>query len=207
MWAYVKDGAIKQTNSVQTRLETNPGSYFPAKYANEWTKEQKEAHGVYEIISDTTNYKDPDYYHNTASTITFSGGEVKETWGTATAKSLADVNYTQADEDNGLGTKDKLYYRGLTYLHKQKVSTEARGLLADTDWYACRKADAGTAIPSDVATYRAAVRTKAADMHTKIDAADTTAKLIAIYEYVNTADEGDPVVMERPLGEWPNPVE
>ena len=39
MWAYIKDGAIKQVNSVQTRLEINPGSYFPAKYANEWTKD------------------------------------------------------------------------------------------------------------------------------------------------------------------------
>ena len=44
MWAYIKDGAIKQVNAVQTRLEINPGSYFPAKYANEWTKEQKEAY-------------------------------------------------------------------------------------------------------------------------------------------------------------------
>ena len=44
-------------------------------------------------------------------------------------------------------------------------------------------------------------------MHTLIDNANTTAKLIALYEYVNTADEGDPVVLERPLGEWPDPVE
>ena len=96
---------------------------------------------------------------------------------------------------------------GLTNIHKDRISSEAHSRLISTDWYASRKAEAGTAIPSAVATYRAAVRTKAADMHTKIDAADTTAKLIALYEYVNTADEGDPVVMERPLGEWPNPVE
>ena len=62
MWAYIKDGAIKQVNSVQTRLEINPGSYFPAKYANEWTKEQKEAYGVYEVVIDKTNYKDENYY-------------------------------------------------------------------------------------------------------------------------------------------------
>ena len=154
MWAYVKDGAIKQTNSVQTRLETNPGSYFPAKYANEWTKEQKEAHGVYEIISDTTNYKDPDYYHNTASTITFSGGEVKETWGTATAKSLADVNWTQAQIDAGDAPTgadtNTLNYRGLTYLHKEVISKQAHDLLSPTDWYASRKAEASTAIPTAV---------------------------------------------------------
>ena len=49
MWAYIKDGAIKQVNAVQTRLEINPGSYFPAKYANEWTKEQKEEYGVMKL--------------------------------------------------------------------------------------------------------------------------------------------------------------
>ena len=73
--------------------------------------------------------------------------------------------------------------------------------MADTDWYACRKADAGTAIPSDVATYRAAVRTKAADMHTKIDAADTVDKLAALYVY----NSDNPPT--RPLGDFPDPVE
>ena len=90
---------------------------------------------------------------------------------------------------------------GLTNQHKNKVSAEAHTLLSPTDWYASRKAEAGTAIPSAVGTYRAAVRTKAADMHTKIDAADTVDKLAALYVY-NT--DNPPT---RPLGEWPDPVE
>ena len=85
--------------------------------------------------------------------------------------------------------------------HKNEISYTAHGLLSPTDWYASRKAEAGTAIPSAVGTYRAAVRTKAADMHTKIDAADTVDKLAALYVY-NT--DNPPV---RPLGEWPDPVE
>ena len=84
---------------------------------------------------------------------------------------------------------------------KQAISKEAHSLLSPTDWYASRKAETGTAIPSDVGTYRAAVRTKAADMHTKIDAADTVDKLAALYVY-NT--DNPPT---RPLGEWPDPVE
>ena len=207
MWAYIKDGAIKQTNVSQTRLEINTGSYFPVKYANEWTKEQKEAYGVYEIVNDDSNFKDPDYYTNTSTTLKFASGVVTQAWGTATAKSLADVNFTQADEDNGLGTKDELNYRGLTYFHKKNISEQAHALLSPTDWYTSRKAETTTAIPTAVANFRAAVRTKAAGMHTLIDNANTTAKLIALYEYVNTADEGDDVVMERPLGEWPDPVE
>jgi len=202
MWAYVKDGAIKQTNVSQTRLEINPGSYFPVKYANEWTKEQKEAYGVYEVVEDKTNYKNPEYYINGAETMSFGSGKVTRSWASATAKSLVDVNFTAQDEKDGLGTEGELNYRGLTYIHKEKISNQAHGLLSPTDWYASRKAEAGTAIPSDVATYRAAVRTKSADMHTKIDAADTTAKLIALYEYTEQGDGS----FTRPLGEWPDPV-
>jgi len=199
MWAYVKDDTVQQTNSVQTRLEINPGVFFQQKYANEWTKEQKEAAGIYEIEDDRTNYKDPEYYTNGADTISFGSGKVTRVWASATAKSLVDVNFTQADEDAGRGTKDELNYRGLTYQHKQLISNQAHSLLTSTDWYASRKAEAGTAIPTTVANFRAAVRTKAADMHTKIDAADTTAKLMALYV---RNDSG-----ERPLGDWPDAVE
>ena len=203
MWAYVKDGALKQTNVNQTKLEINPGSYFPVKYANEWTIEQKNAYGVYEIEEDRTNWKDPSFYTNGKETIAYdsTNDKVTLTWASATAKSLADVNFTQADQDAGLGTKDELNYRGLTYLHKQTISKTAHDLLAPTDWYASRKAEAGTAIPSNVGTYRAAVRTKAAAMHDLIDNADTVDKLAALYVY-NT--DNPPT---RPLGEWPDPVE
>jgi hypothetical protein len=66
-----------------------------------------------------------------------------------------------------------------------------------------RKADAGTAIPSAIETHRAAVRTKCASMEASITNAADTAALETLYTYVNTADEGDPAVIERPLGELP----
>tara|TARA_A100001011_G_C14076601_1_gene742649 strand:- start:220 stop:825 length:606 start_codon:yes stop_codon:yes gene_type:complete len=201
MWAYVKDGVVEQVNAHQTRLQPNPGQYFQTKYADEWTKEQKEAYGVYEVEEDTTNLKNSDFYTNGAETVSFGSGKVTRSWGTATAKSLADVNFTQADQDAGRGTKDELNYRGLTYLHKEVISKQAHDLLSPTDWYASRKAEAGTAIPSAVGTYRAAVRTKAAAMHDLIDAADTVDKLAALYVY----NSDNPPT--RPLGEWPDPVE
>ena len=205
MWAYVKDGAIKQINVNQTRLEINPGSYFPVKYANEWTKEQNEAYGVYEVVVDETNKKGDDYYTNTDSTFTFADGKVTQTWGSATAKKLTDTKWTQTEIDEGKSPAgadtNTVSIVVLTNQHKNKVSAEAHTLLSPTDWYASRKAEAGTAIPSAVGTYRAAVRTKAADMHTKIDAADTVDKLAALYVY-NT--DNPPT---RPLGEWPDPVE
>ena len=40
-------------------------------------------------------------------------------------------------------------------------------------------------------------------METSITNASNTPALETLYTYVNTADEGDPVVMARPLGEFP----
>ena len=125
MWAYVKDGAIKQTNTVQTRLEINSGSYFPVKYANEWTKEQKEAYGVYEVVVDETNKKGDDYYTNTDSTFTFADGKVTQTWGSATAKKLTDTKWTQTEIDEGKAPAgadtNTVSIVGLTNQHKNKV--------------------------------------------------------------------------------------
>ena len=40
-------------------------------------------------------------------------------------------------------------------------------------------------------------------MEASITNAADTAALETLYTYVNTADEGDPAVIERPLGELP----
>jgi hypothetical protein len=57
-------------------------------------------------------------------------------------------------------------------------------------------------VPSAVATFRANVRTRSNEMETAIDNAADVDALKALYEYVNTGTEENPV-MERPLGEWP----
>ena len=92
---------------------------------------------------------------------------------------------------------------GLKTIRIRTVKSQAANILAETDWYIVRKADANTAIPSAITTFRAAVRTKAAAMETLITNASNTPAIETLYTYVNTADEGDPVVMERPLGVFP----
>ena len=59
----------------------------------------------------------------------------------------------------------------------QNQKTEANLLLADTDWLITRKAEIGTAVPSDITTYRAAVRTKCGEREATINACADTAKL------------------------------
>ena len=58
-------------------------------------------------------------------------------------------------------------------------------------------------IPSAITTHRDAVRSKQAAMETSITNASDTPALETLYTPVNTADEGDPIVMARPLGELP----
>ena len=60
-----------------------------------------------------------------------------------------------------------------------------------------RAADGGTAVPSDITTKRAAVRTKANAMQVQIDGAADVDALAALYVY----NDATPPV--RPLGELP----
>ena len=50
------------------------------------------------------------------------------------------------------------------------VQSHAAGILAQSDWYAIREAEGGTAIPADWKTYRAAVRTTSNAKETEIAA-------------------------------------
>ena len=61
------------------------------------------------------------------------------------------------------------------WIQNQKDS--ANNLLQPTDWLIVRKAEAGTAVPSDTTTYRAAVRTKCKEREDQITACSDTAAL------------------------------
>ena len=141
------------------------------------------------------------------SIICFCWWKITASYGSATAKKHADTLWTNQDKTDGKIPDGKdvgdVAVAGLKTTLITKVKQQAAGELSKTDWYITRKADAGTAVPSAITTHRAAVRTKCAEMETAITNAADTPALETLYTYVNTADEGDPVVMERPLGELP----
>ena len=203
MYALVESGSI-------TKIFTNPKGFvlnnnqYPADIFYKWTKDEKEAIGIYEVETDSTNFKDEKWYINTNESYAFGSGKVTRSWGTATAKDHADKDAVD-EEGNKIKDKDgnQVIIEGLKTKLIRTIKQQAAGILQDTDWYIVRKADAGTAVPSAITTHRAAVRTKAAEMETAITNASDTPALQTLYTYVNTADEGDPVVMERPLGELP----
>ena len=202
MWGLVESGSITKLINKPIGLVIGDVRYS-RKIFELWSKSELEAIGIYEVEFDNTNKKDEQWYVNTNQSFAFAGGKITDSYGSATAKAHADTLYTAQDESDGKGTEGEVKAEGLKTKLIRKVKAQAAGILQDTDWYIVRKADAGTAVPSAITNHRAAVRTKAAEMETAITNASDTPALETLYAYVNTADEGDPPVMERPLGEFP----
>jgi hypothetical protein len=201
MWALVESGNV-------TKIYNNPKQItvgdiqYPSNIFMLWTSSELEAIGIYEVVIDNTNYKDPKYYINTNQSFAFGSGKVTATYGTATARAIADTLYTAQDETDGFGTEGEVKSKGLKTLHKEVINSQAAGNLSPTDWMVVRAAEGGTAVPSSITTQRAAVRTKANAMCTQIDNAANVDALAALYVYSNTGTESDPVYT-RPLGELP----
>lgn len=204
MYALITDGSITKHLSGNRGIQIGDIKY-PQNIFTIWTPAEKAAIGIYEIIWNNAKKKDEEYYINTNQTYTYDAdaGTVTATYGDATAKPHADTLWTAQDETDGKGTEGELAYRGLKYNKIKNIKIQAAGILAETDWYIVRKADANTAVPSAITNHRAAVRTKAAAMETLVTNASNTAAIQTLYTYVNTADEGDPEVIEKPLGEFP----
>jgi hypothetical protein len=194
MYAKVENNQIVKANSNLGVFGLSP----------ETTIAQREAQGVYEVIYDNTNLKNPRYYWNGAESMVFANNAVTASYAPATAKDLDDKN---AVDENGANVLDEdgnqVIIAGLKTMFKNEVKAQAKGLLSPSDWYIIRKAeDAGSTIPSNIATYRAAIRTRSNEMETAIDGAADAAAMEALYTYTNTGTEESPV-MTRPLGEWP----
>ena len=204
MYAIITDGSISKYVN-HPKPVTIGDVQYPARIFSAWTASELAAIGIIKVTFDNSNKKEEQWYINTNQTYTYdaSAGTVTATYGTATAKAHADTLFTAQDETDGLGTEGEIKTEGLKTILIRKVKAQAEQLLNQTDWYITRKAEKNTAIPSAITTWRDNIRTKQAAMETSITNASNTPALETLYTYVNTADEGDPVVMERPLGEFP----
>lgn len=188
MWALVENNQVTQVYTRPKAITIGDVSY-PQNIFMLWSSDELEAIGIYEVVVDNSNFKNPSYYINTNQSFDFANDVVTASYGTATAKNLDDTT----DPDTGEVT------HGLKWNHDQVIINQAYGLLQPNDWYVVREQEAGTPIPADWSTFRTDVRSTAADMQSKINACTTVDELAALYEY----NDAEPPV--RPLGEWPTP--
>ena len=188
MWALVESNNVTKVYTRPKAITIGDISY-PQNIFMLWSSSELEAIGIYEVVVDNDNFKNPSYYINTNQSFDFANDVVTASYGTATAKNLDDTT----DPDTGDVT------HGLKWNHDQVIINQAYGLLQPNDWYVVRETEAGTAIPADWTTFRTDVRSTAADMQSKIDACTTVDELAALYVY----NDAEPSV--RPLGEFPTP--
>ena len=203
--------AIVENNEI-TKLISYPKSIvigdvrYPAKIFQVWSQSEKEAIGIYEVVFDNSNFKDEKWYINTNQSYAFADGTVTASYGTATPKAHADSLWTQQDSDDGDLPDDKsvgdVKVEGLKTQLIRTIKQQASGLLAPTDWYVVKASEVSDySVPTNIATYRASVRTKSNEMETLITNASDTPALETLYTYTTT--DG---VQSRPLGELPQEV-
>ena len=203
MYAIVTDNEI-------TKFINHPKSLvigdvrYPAKIFSVWSASELNAIGIYEVVFDNSNFKDEKWYINTNQSYDFDGNEVTASYGTATAKAHADTLWTQQDSDDGDLPDDKevgdVKVEGLKTQLIRTIKQQASGLLAPTDWYVVKASEvADYSVPTDIATFRASVRTKSNEMETLITNASDTPALETLYTYTIDSDD----VQSRPLGEFP----
>ena len=89
---------------------------------------------------------------------------------------------TSGDEAVGTYATTDVAVADLKLNMTESVQSQAASILSQSDWYAIREAEGGTAIPADWKTYRAAVRTTSNAKETEIDA---LADLDAVKAYEN----------------------
>tara|TARA_R100001224_G_scaffold25360_1_gene13539 strand:- start:229 stop:804 length:576 start_codon:yes stop_codon:yes gene_type:complete len=187
MWKY--NG---RTISVGKAWVDDNGIQHPANW-HIWSASDKAAAGLTEVTPETPPDSRLYTWGYQADGVTIS----------KTAKNLNDVNEVDRDGDPILDDDgNQLVTRGVKWSLKQEVKTQQGSLLAQTDWAVVRKADKGTAIPSNIQTYRDAIRAKATEMETAIDnAADTDAVAALFLTY--TLNEDNSTTKSGILYDWP----
>jgi len=190
MYAKVENNQIVKVNS-------NLASFNHA--APSWSAEQLAANGIHEVVYDHSNLKDSRFYINGAESFDFANDTVTASHSAATGKTLDDVNAT---DEEGVELDPVVVYPGVKSIEKNYIKSQAANHLQSTDWYVVRHAESETAIPANVSTYRAAIRTKSNEMETAINNAATIEALEALFIYINTGTDANPV-NARPLGEFP----
>jgi hypothetical protein len=127
-------------------------------------------------------------------------------WSDGVAKALDDVNEVD-DDGNAINDADgnQIVTLGLKSQAIATVKAQAGGLLAPTDWMVIKASEvADYSLPTDVATYRAAVRTASNTIEAAITNAADLAAFMALYN-VPVDSDGNPTG-NAPINDWPETI-
>ena len=168
--------------------QDDDGFKHPYNWSSSWSSDDLTKWGV--VVEDDVDTSFDDRFY----------------WAKGIERKLADVNVVDEDGKavNDPMTGKQMIQLGLKSNWIAQTKTTANGLLASSDWYVTRKAEASTAIPSDISTYRSAVRTATATIEKKItDCADLDAFKAL---FVVPTDSDDKPTGNAPIYDFPEEV-
>ena len=163
------------------------GYKHPYNWATAWSDEDKEQWGVTWQDDEDTSYDDRFY------------------WARDVERSLTDIN--EVDEDgNPILDQDgnQVVTKGLKTIWIERTKSTANGLLTASDWYVVRNAEKSTAIPTEISTYRDAVRTATGTIETAINGCADLDAFKALF-VVPTDSDGNPTG-NAPIYDFPDEV-
>ena len=202
MWARIEDNKIVEYYDRKQSIVLNNVRYSSQIFTI-WTDAQRKDLGIVPIVI-SGSHLDTRFYieHNHSDAIAGDGNSVIRTIGVKAADHKLEDEDAKDEDGNKLKDKDgnQVINYGLKHNAIQKVKTQQAGYLAETDWYIIRKADAGTAIPSNIQTWRNAIRSDATAIETAItNAADMNA-FIALHN--DTYKEDGTVDVVARVNRW-----
>jgi hypothetical protein len=205
MFAVVESGSITSMPKGNKGIQIGDIKHSADIFTSKWTESERNAIGIYTIETDETNLKDGEWYINTNITYAYdaSANKVKGTYGTATARAIADTKWTQKEIDDGDAPSgadtNTIKAEGLKTIKKRIINDQCARILAPSDWMYVKAGEEGVSMDSGWKTWRASVRTKCNSMQTQIDNAANLDALAALFAYTKQEDGS----VTRPLGEFP----
>jgi hypothetical protein len=126
-------------------------------------------------------------------------------WAKGIERKLEDENVVD-DDGNPILDQDgnQVVTKGLKTIWIERTKSTANGLLTASDWYVVRNAEKSTAIPTEISTYRDAVRTSANTIETAINGCADLDAFKALF-VVPTDDDGNPNG-KAPIYDFPEEV-
>jgi hypothetical protein len=210
MWALVESGSVTAVYTRPKAITLN-GIQHPRDIFTRWSADELKAIDIYSYSEQNASINSSFYTRGSSTVVVDdAAGTVTKTYshvekaledsnqqiqstnsdgvliyldadGVEATDLVEDVEYTAKMEDYLDEDGEVVTTLGLKSNKKVSVKATAASLLSGSDWYVVRAAEGGTAIPTDVATYRAAVRTASGVMETAIDAAADMDAFIALH--------------------------
>ena len=169
------------------------GTQHPGTWSN-WSDSEKKANGL--------TWEDPPASQEPFDNKFYRGRQAD---GTLIERHLTDIN--EVDENNKPRLDlngNQIVNKGLKTIWIERTKSVANTMLSKYDWQVVRKSEKGTAIDSDIATYRDAIRTKCASIETAINNCSNLTEFKTLFDI--PTDKDGQVTGNAPINDLPNEI-